>query len=109
QRVISFSDPGREQVYFAERFLGAGGANRWAVRTSGDPAQISSAVRAAIGEIDRQSLINEMQPMSVLVSRAQSTTRFSLVLIGVFAIMAAVLVSVGLYGVFSTMGGRRTA
>jgi putative ABC transport system permease protein len=109
QRVTSLADPGREQVYFAERFLGAGAANRWAVRTSGDPVQISNAVRAAVAEIDRQWLINEMQAMSALVSRAQSTTRFSLVLIGVFAIMAAVLVSVGLYGVLSTMVRQRTA
>jgi putative ABC transport system permease protein len=79
------------------------------VRTSGAPEQISSAVRAAVGEVDRQWLINELQPMSALVSRAQSTTRFSLVLIGVFAMMAAVLVSVGLYGVLSTMVRQRTA
>jgi len=109
QRVTSLSDPGREQVYFVERFLGGGGATRWAVRASGDPAHIASSVRAAVTEVDPQWLINEMQPMSALVSRAQSTTRFSLVLIGVFAIMAAVLVSVGLYGVLSTMVRQRTA
>jgi putative ABC transport system permease protein len=109
QRVTSLSDPGREQVYFAERFLGGGGATRWAVRTTGDPAHISNAVRAVVAEVDPQWLINEMQPMSVLVSRAQSTTRFSLVLIGVFAMMATVLVSVGLYGVLSTMVRQRTA
>jgi putative ABC transport system permease protein len=109
QRVTSLSDPGREQVYFAERFLGGGGATRWAVRTSGDPAHISNAVRAAVAEVDRQWLINEMQPMIALVSRAQSSTTFSLVLIGVFAIMATVLVSVGLYGVLSTMVRQRTA
>ena len=109
QRVTSLSDPGREQVYFAERFLGTGAANRWAVRTSGDPAQVAGAVRAAVAEVDPQWLINEMRPMTDLVSRAQSATRFSLVLIGVFAIMAAVLVSVGLYGVLSTMVRQRTA
>ncbi len=109
QRVTSLSEAGREQVYFVERFLGAGTANRWAVRTSGDPSQIANAVRAAVAEIDRQWLINEMQPMSALVSRAQSTTRFSLMLMGVFAIIAAVLVGVGLYGVLSTMVRQRTA
>jgi predicted permease len=109
QRVTSLSDPGREQVYFAERFLGGGGAIRWAVRTAGDPAHISSAVRTAVAEVDRQWLINEMQPMDALVRRAQSTTRFSLVLIGIFAIVAALLVSVGLYGVLSTIVRQRTS
>jgi putative ABC transport system permease protein len=109
QRVTSLSDPGREQVYFAERFLGGGGATHWAVCTAGDPAHISGPVRAVVSETDPQWLINEMQPMSALVSRAQSTTRFSLILMGVFAIVAAMLVGVGLSGVLSTMVRQRTA
>jgi putative ABC transport system permease protein len=108
QRVTSLSDPGREQVYFAERFLGAG-ANRWAVRTAGEPAQIAGVVRAAVAEVDPQFLISELQPMEALVEKAQSGTRFSLLLIGVFAVMAALLVGVGLYGVLSTVVRQRTA
>jgi len=108
QRVTSLTDPGREQVYFAEGFLGSG-ANRWAVRTSGDPSQIAGAVRAAVAGIDPQFLVAELQPMDTLVRRAQAGTRFSLMLIGVFAIMAALLVSVGLYGVLSTVVRQRTA
>jgi putative ABC transport system permease protein len=108
QRVTSLSDPGREQVFFAEGFLG-GGANRWAVRTSGDPAQIAGAVRAAVVNVDPQFLVTELQPMDALVARAQAHTRFSLVLIAVFAVMAAVLVCVGLYGVLSTVVRQRTA
>jgi putative ABC transport system permease protein len=47
--------------------------------------------------------------MSALVSRAQAGTRFSLTLIGTFAVMAALLVGVGLYGVLSTLVRQRTA
>ena len=107
QRVTSLADPGREQVFFAERFVGAG-ANRWAVRTTGEPWQIAGAVRAAIRAIDRQFLVTEMQPADTLVEKAQANTRFTLVLIGVFAVMAALLVSVGLYGVLSTVVRQRT-
>ena len=53
QRVTSLADPGREQVYFADGFLF--GANRWAVRTGGDPAQLAGAVRAAVAEVNRSS------------------------------------------------------
>jgi putative ABC transport system permease protein len=108
QRVTSLADPGREQVYFADGFLGFG-ANRWALRTSGDPSQISGAVRAAVAGVDPQFLVTEMQPMDTLVWRAQSGTRFGLTLIGVFAVVAAFLVSVGLYGVLSTVVRQRTA
>jgi putative ABC transport system permease protein len=108
QRVTSLAEPGREQVYFADGFLGSG-ANRWAVRTSGDPAQIAGAVRAAVAEVNPQYLVTEMRPMDALVLQAQAGTRFSLILIAVFAVMAALLVAVGLYGVLSTVVRQRTA
>ncbi len=108
QRVTSLKDVGREQVYFAEGFLGFG-ADRWAVRTSGDPSQIAGAVRAAVAEVDPQFLVTEMQPLDTLVWRAQSSTRFTLTLIGIFAVVASLLVSVGLYGVLATVVRQRTA
>ena len=62
QRVTSLADPGREQVYFAEGFLGFG-ANRWAIRTSGDPSQIAGAVRAAVASVDPTYLVTDVEPM----------------------------------------------
>jgi putative ABC transport system permease protein len=47
--------------------------------------------------------------MEGLVVKAQSGTRFSLLLIGVFATIAALLAGVGLYGVLSTAVRQRTA
>ncbi|HEY6250976.1 MAG TPA: FtsX-like permease family protein, partial [Candidatus Angelobacter sp.] len=44
-----------------------------------------------------------------LVTQAQSQTTFSLLLIGVFAVIAGVLAGVGLYGVLSTAVRQRTA
>ena len=107
--MTSLAEPGREQVYFADGFIGFGAANRWAVRTGGDPAQIAGAVRAAVAEVNPQYLITDLQPMDALVLQAQASTRFSLMLIGVFAVMAALLVAVGLYGVLSTVVRQRTA
>ena len=109
QRVTTLADPGREQVYFTDGFLGFGGARKWALRTSGDPAAVSGAVRAAIAGIDPQFLMTDVQPMSVLVEKSQSSTRFQLLLVGVFASVAALLVAVGLYGVLSTIVRQRTA
>jgi putative ABC transport system permease protein len=43
------------------------------------------------------------------VDKAQAGTRFSLLLIGVFATVAALLAAVGLYGVLSTVVRQRTA
>src|SRR4029077_17581000 len=99
QRDESLAERGREQVYFADAFVGTGGARQWAIRTAGDPAKYGSDVRAAIKAVDAHLLVTEMLPMETLLERAQASTRFSLLLIGVFALIAAVLASVGLYGV----------
>ncbi len=109
QRQTSLAQPGREQIYFTDGFTSHGRVGSWAIRTTGDPAQLSGQVRAEIRKLDPSLLINELQPMSAWMDRAQAGTRFSLLLIGVFAVIAALLASVGLYGVLSTFVRQRTA
>jgi putative ABC transport system permease protein len=109
QREESLATPGREQIYFTDGFLGHGAAGYWTIRTAGDPAKYSDAVRTAIARTDPQSVISDLQPMDVLVDKAQAGTRFSLLLIGVFAVIAALLAGVGLYGVLATVVRQRTA
>jgi predicted permease len=108
-RNTSLADPGREQIYFTDGFLSHGAVNEWAVRTAGNPANLAAAVRQALSGLDRSVLITEVQTMDSLVERAQAGTRFSLLLIGVFAVIAALLAGVGLYGVLSTVVRQRTS
>jgi predicted permease len=108
QRLTTLAEPGREQVYVTNAFLG-NAARKWAIRTGSDPARYAAAVRSELARLDSQLLITDVQPMSALVSRAQAGTRFSLTLIGIFAAIAALLVGVGLYGVLSTVVRQRTA
>ncbi len=108
QREESLAAPGREQIYFADGFFGHGVAGFWAVRVAGDPAKYSEAVRAAMAKTDPQSVVVDLQPMEVLVDKAQAGTRFSLLLIGVFAVIAALLAGVGLYGVLATVVRQRS-
>jgi predicted permease len=109
QRDESLADRGREQVYFADAFVGSGATRQWAIRTGGDPAKYGGDVRTAIKSVDSHLLVTEMQPMETLLQRAQAGTRFSLLLIGVFAVIAALLAGVGLYGVLATVVRQRTS
>jgi putative ABC transport system permease protein len=109
QRNSSLAEPGREQLYVTDGYMGHGVAGFWAVRVKGDPAQYAAAVRAEVAKFNPNLLITEMQPMDAMVQRAQAGTRFSLLLIGVFAVVAALLACVGLYGVLSTEAQQRTA
>jgi putative ABC transport system permease protein len=108
QRESGLAVAGREQIYFTDGFLGHGAAGYWAIRTAGDPANYGAAVRTAIASIDPHLIISDLQPMDVLVDKAQAGTRFSLLLIGVFAVIAALLAGVGLYGVLATVVRQRT-
>ncbi len=109
QHAVSLTEPGREQVYFTDAFLDSGAVDSWAIRTTNDPANYGSAIRAAVKEVDPRLLVTEMQPVDILVSHAQASTRFALILISVFALIAGVLAGVGLYGVLATAVRQRTA
>jgi putative ABC transport system permease protein len=101
-RQTSLAVPGREQVYFTDGYVGPGAVNSWALRVAGDPAGYVSQVRAAIKDVSPRLLVTDLKPVDELVSHAQAQTTFSLLLIGIFAVIAGVLAGVGLYGVLST-------
>jgi predicted permease len=109
ERGVSLSEPGREQVYLTDAYVGSGAVDHWALRIGGDPSKSANDVRAAIKAFDSHLLITDMQPMDAVIEKAQSSTRFSLLLIGAFAVIAALLAGVGLYGVLATVVRQRTA
>jgi putative ABC transport system permease protein len=109
QRNVSLAEPGREQIYFADAFLGSGAVAQWAIRNANNSAAYGDEIRAAVKRLDPKLLVARMEPVDALVYKAQSKTRFELLLVGVFAVMAGLLAGVGLYGVLSTAVRQRTA
>lgn len=109
QRNTSLIESGREQLYVTDGYVNHQAASWWALRTDGDPAALAGAVREVVRGAGKETFINQLQTMDSLVTGAQAQTRFSLLLIGVFSTIAALLAGVGLYGVLATLVRQRTA
>src|ERR1041385_4084885 len=99
QRNTSLIEPGREQLYVTDGYVNHVAASWWALRTDGDPTAIAGTVRDVVRKAGKETFINQMEPMDTLVVQAQAQTRFSLLLIAVFATVAVLLAGGGLYRV----------
>jgi len=110
QRLHTLAHTGPEQIFVTDGFSGIGISRQWALRTAGDPEKYASLVRSEIAKFAPGRLaITEMQTMNATIKSEQTGTRFSAVLIGLFAVVAAFLSVVGLYGVVSSTVRQRTA
>ncbi len=110
QRLHTLTDRGRDQIFITDGFWGIGISRHWALRTTGDPEKYVAMVRSEIAKFAPGRLaIADMQTMDTTIHREQAGTRFDLLLIGLFATIAALLAAVGLYGVVSSAVRQRTA
>src|ERR1044072_1436724 len=106
QRNTSLIEPGREQLYVTDGYVNHVAASWGALRTDGDPTAIAGTVRDVVRKAGKETFINQMEPMDTRVVQAQAETRFSLLLIAVFATVAVLLAGGGLYCVVSLVVGQ---
>jgi predicted permease len=106
-RTVTLEQEGSLVVYLP-LWVGAPSQGTIVVRTAGAPAVVAPSVRNALRRIDPTVPVPKVRTMADVVSATVAARRFELGLLALFALMALVTASVGIYGVISQSLSNRT-
>lgn len=81
---------------------------QFAVRANGDSAGLSRDLRKAVASVDAELPFANVSTLVNLVDNSLTQTRFTMLLVGSFGLLATLLACIGLYGVISYGVAQRT-
>jgi putative ABC transport system permease protein len=97
----------RQTVYYAHPQLPYG-VMTFVIRTTLQPASLANTVVGVVHSIDPEQPVGEIQPMDNVLAESIARSRFTMLLLAVFAGIAITLAAVGIYGVISYSVTQRT-
>lgn len=101
-KITGLDEAVKPVLYYAYRQSPGLGANV-VVRTSADPTSLAASVRGEVRNLESEAAILNINTMDGMISQTQASfmRRFPALLISIFAGVALLLASIGIYGVVS--------